>query len=540
MTSKDFKDFIGKNLFWVVLGAITIISIVLLIIALPNTESSNSAGVFIKIAFAGLIFGAVKSRENSKIAAALVGTAIFVLLIIIGKFDTFFSSSSSGINNMIWVAMIGGLVWAAVVSREKPYLAWTLAGLSTLVFLVLLGKFVVLFTKIETIFGWTVLGLPIFAAAGFYGSTKIEGGAKTFLGFASGVAVLFWMYMFYQDSTQIKGLGFFDETIPVLFPDATAKTIFVVFAGLVGLALWKKSKIFGILSIFVFLSFLGNTLVNEMIERFPKKLTPVSATGIGEKGAKLIDKIFQDPPTSRERWIKKGVKLYKYNGTFAANSVVEKESVKVFLLGEQVEKDGLTFEKVRLEDPAIGEEFWVYAGELITPQNTSDSRTNSTEKAGRELVGSFPIFLSSNSFNRWSGKNGERKGTGEVFIPHMCEMGYEYFFKVSGEFEKLFWHPPFEKISWQGNDAVAGQGANKPFPNLRYGALALRIGDKQGVFPSGADGEIKAMIIAPTPIFAEVNINREIGEYLDTQNNQGGKLQNSTLSVKIERRRLIE
>ena len=85
MTSKDFKDFIGKNLFWVVLGAITIISIVLLIIALPNTESSNSAGFFIKIAFAGLIFGAVKSRENSKIAAALVGTAIFVLLIIIGK-----------------------------------------------------------------------------------------------------------------------------------------------------------------------------------------------------------------------------------------------------------------------------------------------------------------------------------------------------------------------------------------------------------------------------------------------------------------------
>lgn len=526
MTSKDFKDFIGKNLFWVVLGAITIISIVLLIIALPNTESSNSAGFFIKIAFAGLIFGAVKSRENSKIAAALVGTAIFVLLIIIGKFDTFFSSSSSGINNMIWVAMIGGLVWAAVVSREKPYLAWTLAGLAGLIFLVLLGK-------IDTLFGWAILGLPIFAAAGFYGSTKIEGGAKTFLGFASGVAVLFWMYMFYQDSTQIKGLGFFDETIPVLFPDATAKTIFVVFAGLVGLALWKKSKIFGILSIFVFLSFLGNTLVNEMIERFPKKLTPVSATGIGEKGAKLIDKIFQDPPTSKERWIKKGVKLYKYNGTFAANSVVEKESVKVFLLGEQVEKDGLTFEKVRLEDPAVGEEFWVYVGDLLQVISVSSEPKKNLSSPWTK-VKDTPLPFTGRIFNESPGPDGEKNGTGEVFTGLVLEIGYDYKITFSGTYSEWFTSDPwFDNISWTGWNPQSAR-MKKPFPTHPYGALMLRIGDKSGLHPQEGQDFIIFTPNGNEKVFAELNINRELVEYFNPR--VGRKIKNSTLLLRAERR----
>ncbi|MDX9913405.1 MAG: hypothetical protein RBS77_02400 [Candidatus Moranbacteria bacterium] len=171
----------------------------------------------------------------------------------------------------------------------------------------------------------------------------------------------------------------------------------------------------------------------------------------------------------------------------------------------------------------------------------NEIKNSSVKTFQRETVGNFPVYLSDSAYNQWPGKNGERQGTGDIFIPHVCEAGYEYFYTISGEFEKLFWRPPFKKITWQGNDALAGQGVNKPFPNLRYGALTLRIGDKEGIFPSRTNGEIKAIITAPTPVFIELNINREIGEYLDTApTNHGSKLRNSTLSIKIERRRLIE
>lgn len=264
------RAFVSAHLFWVVLAIIVVIAVGSLIFTLSGSPEKTKTGIanllFLKLAFAGLIFGTVKSKENTKISAGLVGAAIFVLLIIMGKFETFFSGSSSNINNIIWVAIIAGLIWAAVKSQEKPYLAWTFAGLAVLIFLVLLGK-------VDALFGWAILGLPIFAAIGFYGAHKATGGAKAFLGFASSIVVLFWMHMFYQDGHQIKGIGFFDETIPMLFPDATAKTIFIVFAGLTGLALWKKSKFFGILAIVAFLSF-GSTLVDKIIERFPEKLTP--------------------------------------------------------------------------------------------------------------------------------------------------------------------------------------------------------------------------------------------------------------------------
>lgn len=388
---------------------------------------------------------------------------IFSLIIISAIKSCSPDKAQFGIGAGIWIFLFVGLIISAIISRERPYLAWTLTGFAGLIFLVMLGK-------IDVLFGWAILGLPIFAALGFYGSTKVEGGARTFLSLASSVVVLFWMHMFYQDGHQITGLGFFNETIPILFPDAIAKTIFIVFAGLLGFAVWKKSKILGIISALVLLSFFGNAIINPMIERFPDKLkpSPEAMKAIGNTATSAVKNI----------------------------------------------------------------------GDAVKSVTSSSSNPQSVS---RELVGNFPVYLSGKSFNIREGKDGERQGTGEVFIPHLCETGYQYFFTLSGDFEKLFWHPPTKKISWQGNDSVAGQGVNKPFPNLQYGALTLRIGNKEGIFPSVANGEIGMMIVAPTPIFAEVNISREIGNYIDTTPvQQGEKLKNSTLSIKIERRRLIE
>ncbi|MDX9913406.1 MAG: hypothetical protein RBS77_02405 [Candidatus Moranbacteria bacterium] len=277
------RAFIMNNIFWIGLTVVIAIAIGGLLLAISGSEPEKSTSsianlLFLKLAFAGLIVGAVRSRENTRIAATLVGAATIVLLIIVEKFETFFLSSSSSINNMIWVVLIAGLAWAAVVSREKLNLALTFAGLAGLILLVMLGK-------IDALFGWAILGLPIFAAAGFYGSTKVTGGAKTFLGFASGVIVLFWMHMFYQSHPVTGSNEFFNDVFTTLFPDETAKTIFVIFTGLTGLALWKKSKIFGILAIIVFLSFLGNSFVDTMIDRFPKKLTPSEETRKSFNGA---------------------------------------------------------------------------------------------------------------------------------------------------------------------------------------------------------------------------------------------------------------
>jgi hypothetical protein len=156
-----------------------------------------------------------------------------------------------------------GLIVAAVVSRERPYLATTFSGLAVLVFLVILGKF-------DSLFVWAVLGFPLFASAGIYGATKTEGRTKSFLGFASGVLIVFWMFLLYLGHAGMIKIGF----LGTLFPDDTAKVIFTVALAAFLFATWKRSKFFYLISFVVLLSFLGNATVNQIFSRFPEKLTP--------------------------------------------------------------------------------------------------------------------------------------------------------------------------------------------------------------------------------------------------------------------------
>jgi hypothetical protein len=170
---------------------------------------------------------------------------------------------------------------AAVISKERPYLAWSFTALAGLIFLVLLGK-------VDTLFTWSILGLPLFAVAGIWGVMKTDGRIKSFLGFASGIVILYWLFLFYKGHP-IGDTGFIGTEF---FANDTAKSIFMVFVAMFLFATWKRSKIAYLISFIVFLSFLGNGMVNEIFSRFPEKLTPTIS--VSEKTKSAWEKVWDN------------------------------------------------------------------------------------------------------------------------------------------------------------------------------------------------------------------------------------------------------
>jgi hypothetical protein len=243
---------------------------------------------------------------------------------------------------------------------------------------------------------------------------------------------------------------------------------------------------------------------------------------------------------SKERLVKNGSTFYNYDGTgFTKKDFPSKEEfIKVFILDEQVTKDGLTFEKVRIGDPATGEDAWVYSGILLTSPKATTSSTSNIEGSAPEweMVKDCPIHFSGRIFSNTVGPNGERANSGEIYSECFMEVGYDYKVTYSGTYSEFFVRKPwYDNISWQGWNPQS-QGIDKPFPSYNYGALMLRIGNKESLHPeSGKD----FIVFTPTEavkIFAELNINREDGEYYHLT--EGAKLKNSTLSLKLERRPL--
>ncbi|MDD5652162.1 MAG: hypothetical protein PHX98_02060 [Candidatus Moranbacteria bacterium] len=152
-----------------------------------------------------------------------------------------------------------------------------------------------------------------------------------------------------------------------------------------------------------------------------------------------------------------------------------------------------------------------------------------------ELVGEFPVPLSGNTFNsRGPGAHGARMNTGEVYLCSL-EQGYKYRFTLSGEYD-IFGNHSWARLSWRGGQS--GQGFRPPFRALNRGALALRIGSTEGLHPQTGNSFEYLVASGKEDIFAEININRELVVYYNPAKNTGqagGKLRNSTLSVKIER-----
>lgn len=297
------------------------------------------------------------------------------------------TGAGSGVGNGLWILIGIGLVISAIVTRAHGQLPYIFSAGAGAILIVLLGKF-------DSLFTWAVIGLPFFAAAGIWGSIKTEGRTRSFLGFASGIIILFWMYMFYQ-THPIENVDF----ITTFFPDVIAMCIFAVFLALFAFATWKKSFWYYTASLFVFISFLGGAtdfengnVFDEIFNRFPEKLTPsISSNGAVGKlsGAvgKWADAVASkaDSSATREEILARQAKQVQKTWSLAIGTTVYDnpsediiqpksdlkytEITKVISLGESLETPGgAIYEKCGLPDPITGQPGakvgWVFSGDL--------------------------------------------------------------------------------------------------------------------------------------------------------------------------------
>lgn len=352
-------------------------------------------------------------------------------------------------------------------------------------------------------------------------------------------------------ATVLSVVAVWPRVFPLINFLGLAPNIIMILAILVGIWMFKGGKGFFAWRMFLliflvlcwigangklfkdgFNAFLSSTGIEMKIPDI-KIETPKALKGMTSHLSRIVD---QQVSQSKERWVKKDAKLYKYNGSFSPNAVVDTDSIKVFLLGEQVEKDGLTFEKVRLNDPAVGEEFWIYSGDLLTynhPSATSNGNKNSSSSQWEKMK-DISLPFTGRIFNETAGPDGEKIGTGEVNTGLVLENGYDYKITFSGTYSEWFTSDPwFDNISWTGWNPQSA-GMKKPFPSHPYGALTLRISDKDGLHPKKGEDFIIFTPNGDNKVFAELNINRELVEYVNPK--IGRKIKNSTLSLKVERR----
>lgn len=234
--------------------------------------------------------------------AGLVIVVLFALVTLTVLFSNINGCSTSATAaadpTNFWKFLLVGLVIAGVISyRINPdRLSFPLAclGGAGLCFLVVLGKFDFLFTLAS-------IGLPLFAAAGFYGAYKTEGRIRAFLGLASGIVTSLWLILLLSAHCPVTVRNF----VKTFFPGGlnyTAGKIFVVAFAVFCFATWKRSWVFYLISFAVFLSFLGNVNVNQMLDRFPDRLTP----SISDKTKSTWERIWDTLLQRAEEAVKPG------------------------------------------------------------------------------------------------------------------------------------------------------------------------------------------------------------------------------------------
>lgn len=170
------------------------------------------------------------------------------------------------------------------------------------------------------------------------------------------------------------------------------------------------------------------------------------------------------------------------------------------------------------------------ADQFSAKDNASQSNF-ATEKHWR-LVGNFPVDISGISFYPRIGPNGEEAKSGEVIIPHIIHVNWEYKITFVGAYERRY-QENWYTVGWEGNGIE--KDPNLPFPNIDPGKLVLRIGMNSGFSPPKENGEIKYLPLRNSLLYARLNIKELQSEYIDLS---GSKIKNSTLSIKIERRRI--
>jgi len=382
---------------------------------------------------------------------------------------------------------------------------------------------------------WTLIASGLL----FWGSHKTSGTGSKVLGIIAIMLLIIWAW---------------PRIFPFLNTWGFAPNLFLTLAILVFIWIWKKGNgfLFWRLGLFIILivCWLGNRgaefkdsinafLTSAGIEfKMPDLKTPKTIENIfGGLSGYAENLSAQKASELKERMVKNGSTFYNHDGTkFTKKEVsASEEFIKVFLLGESIHKDGLTFEKVRIGDPATGEEAWVYSGILLSSPTAKPATAKSTisGKAPEwEIAKDCPINFSGRTFSNTVGPDGERAYTGEVYTECFLETGYDYKITFSGEYTKRLITQE-HRVSWRGFSPQS-QGIVKPFPQYEVGALTLRIGSKDGLHPEAKKDFIVFTPTEAVKIFAEVNVNREEAEYRNPK--VGSKLKNSTLSIKLERR----
>ena len=288
--------------------------------------------------------------------------ALYSLIFIIGVHSCAHSGAGgSNVGNGIWVLMGMGLIVAAVMTRDHVRLPWIFSTMALLIIIILLGKF-------DTFFGWGVIGLPAFAAAGIWGYTRTEGRARAFLGFASGVVILAWLFLFIQGNIHPK-LSFLGDRLS----NPINLIIFFLAVALFIFATWKKSKIFYLISFVVLASWIGNSVFVRIGERYPKSLKPPSLPtsvstnkvvgALGEYIESLVTRFnasanreavtARRDSLERKTWeIKPGTRIYDCPSGTSCILTTKKYNTKtkVFSLGDSVEINSITYEKCALPD----------------------------------------------------------------------------------------------------------------------------------------------------------------------------------------------
>lgn len=229
-------------------------------------------------------------------------------------------------------------------------------------------------------------------------------------------------------------------------------------------------------------AFLNSTGIEAKVPDI-KLETPKAFKGLTSHLGRVVD---QQVSQSKERWVKKDAKLYKYNGTFSPNAVVDTDSIKVFLLGEQIEKDGLTFEKVRLNDPAVGEEFWIYSGDLLSYNSPSSNVTQqSNEKNKWKEVDRIRVDFSGISIEAFGNLNFPK-----IPIVTSKTIGAgNYRIKLDGNWQFFLSNGEWKDYPWQGKTYANNRPEYRPDKAKNFCAVIL-LNNGEDITPINEEGFI--------------------------------------------------
>lgn len=299
-------------------------------------------------------------------------------------------------------------------------------------------------------------------------------------------------------------------TYPIIFylldKVGLAPDFILVLATLAGIWVWKKGNgfFFWRLGLFLYLvaavinirggvindsvnAFLSSTGIEFKMPniKIPQVIKNIAAGLSSSASSVSAQKISQ----SKERMVKNGAKFYNYDGAkFAERKSPDTKDkfIKVFILDEQVTKDGLTFEKVRIGDPATGEDAWVYSGILLTSPTASAPKADPTATIGWEKVEEKVV-----DFSKLKIESFDQKLSFPV-IPISLNKKMEagnYRIRLSGNWIFFMSSGNWKQFPWQGKTYANNLPEYRPDKGKEFCAIIL-LNNGEDITPVNKEGFI--------------------------------------------------